>query len=106
MFWKRWVKEYVPTLTERSKWFNKAHDLKEGDVVLITDAQKNCGQWLMGRVEQVHQGKDGSVRSVDVKTQFGRLSRPTNKLCLLQEALYFRHSAERRGGCRGQLVDI
>ena len=87
MFWSRWVKEYVPLLTERSKWFNNSRNLKQGDVVLVTDTQKNRGQWLMGRVEHVHQGKDGTVRSVDLKTTFGRLSRPANKLCLLQECL-------------------
>ncbi|XP_044760878.1 uncharacterized protein LOC123318333 [Coccinella septempunctata] len=30
-FWNRWVKEYIPTLTKRTKWFEQNQNLKEGD---------------------------------------------------------------------------
>ncbi|KAL0869466.1 hypothetical protein ABMA27_005751 [Loxostege sticticalis] len=44
--WKRWIKEYLPTLTRREKWY-KADDkpLAVGDIVIIADDQLPRGQW-------------------------------------------------------------
>ena len=84
-FWKRWLREYVPALTERSKWCADQPNLKEGDVVLSIDANQPRGNWLLGRVLVTHQGKDGRVRSAELKTKLGTCTRPANKLCLLQE---------------------
>ena len=39
MFWKRWLKEYAPTLLVREKWNEKSDPLQEGDIVLIVDNQ-------------------------------------------------------------------
>ncbi|XP_036329719.1 uncharacterized protein LOC118741854 [Rhagoletis pomonella] len=36
-FWKRWISEYLPTLTRRVKWCEKSTPLKEGDLVFICD---------------------------------------------------------------------
>ena len=36
-FWSRWLKEYLPTLTMRKKWFQKISPLKSNSVVLISD---------------------------------------------------------------------
>lgn len=37
IFWKRWIKEYLPTLTKRTKLQNKNASLKVGDLVLLQD---------------------------------------------------------------------
>ncbi|KAL0803272.1 hypothetical protein ABMA28_017250 [Loxostege sticticalis] len=44
--WKRWIKEYLPTLTRREKWY-KADEkpLAVGDIVIIADDQLPRGQW-------------------------------------------------------------
>ena len=34
IFWKRWVREYIPTLQLRQKWCNPARNIVVGDVVL------------------------------------------------------------------------
>ena len=39
MFWKRWLKEYVPTLYERKKWQAENRNFKIGDLVIISDEQ-------------------------------------------------------------------
>ncbi len=39
-FWHRWVHEYLPTLTRRTKWFKSVTPLKIGDVVITVDLQK------------------------------------------------------------------
>ena len=43
-FWRRWIKEYLPTLTTRGKWIQEENNLKKGEIVLIeTDTKR--GQW-------------------------------------------------------------
>lgn len=58
LFWKRWIKEYLPTLHERQKWSMRKQDLKVGDVVLIMDKKVSRGQWPLGRVVEVFRSKD------------------------------------------------
>ena len=84
LFWKRWVREYLPTLQQRQKWFIPKRNLKENDIVLIDDKPLPRGAWRLGRVLAVHKGKDGLVRSVKVKTCHSELVRPVDKLCLLE----------------------
>jgi len=83
MFWQRWLKEYLPSLVKRSKWFDKAEPVKVGDFVLIVDDETSRNLWLKGVVERVFPGKDGQVRAVDVRTKLGVFRRPTVKICIL-----------------------
>ena len=84
LFWKRWVKEYLPILQQRQKWFTPKRNLKENDIVLIDDKLLPRGAWRLGRVLAVHKGRDGLVRPAKVKTCHSELVRPVNKLCLLE----------------------
>ncbi|XP_055915434.1 uncharacterized protein LOC129948452 [Eupeodes corollae] len=83
-FWKRWISEYLPTLTRRSKWCQVTEPLKEGDLVFICDRDMPRRQWCRGRVERVYQGVDGVVRRADVRTKSGVLRRPVSKLAVLK----------------------
>ncbi|CAM1300082.1 Uncharacterised protein at_DN2014 [Pycnogonum litorale] len=62
IFWSRWVKEYLPTLQERRKWFKPQRNICIGDIVLIADdkVSKNC--WSMGRVTNVYKDDKDIVR--------------------------------------------
>lgn len=82
-FWKRWILEYLPELTRRSKWWGVVTPLKEGDIVLIVDHEQKRNCWPRGRIETVHTAKDGQVRSAIVKTASGYLTRPAAKLAKL-----------------------
>ena len=84
VFWRRWLREYLPTLQKRQRWFYVCRDLKEDDLVLIVDENIPRGQWRLGRVVLVHKAKDGHVRSAVIKTRSGHLTRPISKLCLLE----------------------
>jgi hypothetical protein len=42
-FWKRWRKEFLPSLNLRSKWFHLQRNLKVGDVVLVVDPNAKRG---------------------------------------------------------------
>ena len=43
---------------------------------------RNC--WPMGGVIQINSGRDGLVHSAVIKTKSTVLTRPVNKLCLLE----------------------
>ena len=83
-FWKRWLREYLPTLLPTGKWRNKENDpIKVGDVVLIVDLQIPRNKWKKGEVIRIYPGKDGEVRIADVKTSTNEYTRPTRKLIKL-----------------------
>ena len=102
LFWKRWIKEYLPTLQERKKWNEPKENLKVDDLVLLADEHYPRGQWPLARVVEVFRGEDGYVRSAKVitsctvvtraKRQREReikvtrtvLTRPITKLCRLE----------------------
>ena len=84
-FWKRWAREYVPTLMKREKWTRDTPQLKVGDVVLVTEENAPRGRWPIARVSKVFPGSDGRVRSVELKTGSGTYVRPVAKLCRFEE---------------------
>ena len=85
-FWRRWLREYVPALIQRSKWTSDTRNLCVGDLVLLAGDNTPRGLWPLARVVQVFPGPDGRVRSVEVATAAGRFRRPATKVCLLEEA--------------------
>lgn len=44
LFWRRWTREYVPTLLERKKWNVPRRNLQIGDLVLIADETFSRGK--------------------------------------------------------------
>ncbi|XP_071832390.1 uncharacterized protein [Apostichopus japonicus] len=85
LFWKRWTKEYLPTLQRRQKWLQPERCTEVGDVVMIVDDQSPRNSWLMGVVIEAYKDKGGLVRSAKIKTKTATLVRPVVKLCLLLE---------------------
>lgn len=87
-FWKRWLREYLPTLLPRriSGHPEDASQLKEDDVVLIIDSSLPRCTWPRGRVLRTYPGPDGRVRIVDVETKGGVLRRPASRLVVLVPA--------------------
>ena len=85
VFWHRWIKEYVPLLQERQKWFKPERNVKVGDIVLVVDNTPR-NTWVLGKVLNVLADKNNLVRVVTVKTKSAVLDRPVSKLCLVLEA--------------------
>ena len=83
-FWKRWLREYLPSLQMRQKWHKTTGNLAKGDIVTLVDEQSPRNMWSLGRIVRTIPGKDGLVRTVEVKTKGTVLTRPVNKLCLLE----------------------
>jgi len=84
IFWKRWLKEYLPTLQERAKWMKPRRSLAIGNLVLTADENVHHGKWPVSKVIDVFRGKDGYVRSATVQTSLTVLTRPVTKLCFLE----------------------
>ena len=85
-FWRRWLREYVPYLTERRKWLHRIPNLKIDDVVIVVDPNSPRGHWPLARVVAVYPDPSGTVRTALVKTKTGSYIRPVSKLCLLEAA--------------------
>lgn len=85
LFWKRWVREYLPSLQECQKWNKVKQNLKSGHIVMILDDNAPRSSWLFGRVVQTISDAKGLVCRVLVKTKFSTLERPVDKLCLICE---------------------
>jgi hypothetical protein len=84
-YWKRWMREYVPTLIERKKWFMPNRNAEVGDRVLVIDENTRRGEWPVGTVVKVYPDGEGIVRHVTVKTESNEYKRPVTKLCLISE---------------------
>ena len=87
MIWRRWRKEYLPTLTMRSKWNKEQRNLKEGDLILLKSDDVPRSHWPLGRILKTFPGSDGRVRMAEVKTPNGTLMRPVAKICMLEESV-------------------
>ncbi|XP_062703964.1 uncharacterized protein LOC134286368 [Aedes albopictus] len=107
-FWRRWLKEYQPTITRRTKWFHDVRHVKEGDLVVIAnEGMRN--RWLRGRIVKTYPGRDSIPRRADVRTSDGSVlrNRPVTKLALLEIGTMSDAEPEvlstRGGGCCGPL---
>ncbi|KAI5725827.1 hypothetical protein M8J77_020771 [Diaphorina citri] len=81
-FWKRWSRDYINTLVQRSKWTSQRKNLQINDVVLV-QGMFQLHRWPLGRIIEVFPGVDNIVRVVKVKTDNGVFIRPVCKLALL-----------------------
>lgn len=83
-FWKRWEKEYLLSLRERQRrQGTTSTPIKRNDIVLIKQ-EGLPKKWNLGKVMKLHEGRDGNVRSVDLKTSTGIISRPVTMLYPLE----------------------
>ena len=85
--WRRWLKEYLPSLTVRHKWKTDQQNLQVDDLVLLVEDNIPRGQWRLGRVLEVYPSSDNKVRSLKIKTSSGSYVRPATKVCLMEDAV-------------------
>ncbi|XP_044571435.1 uncharacterized protein LOC123257246 [Drosophila ananassae] len=86
-FWRRWVLEYLPTLTRREKWCRREKPIQRGDIVFVCDPAIPRRDWRKGVVEETFAGTDGEVRRARVRIMDGDrtrwIMRPASKLAAL-----------------------
>ncbi|KAL9967439.1 hypothetical protein ACROYT_G025661 [Oculina patagonica] len=64
VFWKRWINEYLPSLTERGKWLRDQRKVRVGDLVLVLEENVPRNKWTVGRVTEVFEGRDSKVGAI------------------------------------------
>ena len=78
--WKRWIKEILPTLGQRSKWIKDGREYQVDDEVLIMDPNVPRYKWQPGRVVEVFPGRDGRIRVVKINTESGVVQSNVHRL--------------------------
>ena len=63
-FWRKWFAQVFDHLVPCPKWSKKYRDVKEGDVVLMRDANVIQDMYKLARVKKAIKGDDGHVRRV------------------------------------------
>ena len=86
VFWNRWTKEYIITLSFRQRWLNTERNFKEADVILLTSESLKRGKWPIGVISGMTVDDDGCVRTVNVRTKTGECLRDVRHLSLLEGA--------------------
>lgn len=80
-FWKRWQNEYLPQCQVRGKWLSKTNPMAINDVVIIRGENNPPTKWKLGRITQLHPGKDNVTRVVTLRTASGmEMHRPICRL--------------------------
>ncbi|XP_066157628.1 uncharacterized protein, partial [Euwallacea fornicatus] len=84
-FWSNWVKDYLASLQNRSKWKKSADkSIEIGSLVLLVEDNLPPLRWSLARVVQLHKGKDNVIRVVTVRLPNGTISKRTvSKICPL-----------------------
>ena len=78
-FWPVWTADYIRNLPPW-RGFSGRGDLKEGFLVLVQDLQRSRLKWQLGVVTRLIPGKDGVVRTVEVRTASGNLLRSVPRI--------------------------
>ena len=91
--WTRWSQDYLRNLPPTANKFQKRGDLQIGSVVLIKEDNIPRLKWPVGIINELFHGKDGLIRSVNLKTSKGMLVRPIQRLYDLEVNHQFKHDA-------------
>ena len=78
------MREWVPSLSSRKKWYNSQTNLQVGDIDMLISTENPRAHWPLGKVVEVYPGKDGYVKSVKLQVGEKKLVRPIVKLCPLE----------------------
>ena len=71
-FWRVWRDEYVRNLPPVVPKFGTRGSVKVGSVVIIRRDNVPRLKWPLATVEKLNRGRDGVIRSVEVRTSDGR----------------------------------
>lgn len=82
-FWRRWRREFLPTLQERQKWLHTEPNLRPGDIVTVIDDGEPRSRWPLARIVDVSPSADGLVRKVCVRIGSTQYDRPVNRVILI-----------------------
>ena len=68
LWYQVWNDLYLPMAAEYKKWYTRDDNLLKDDIVLFKlKDSKMASTWRLGKVEDVHEGRDGLVRGADIR---------------------------------------
>ena len=83
-FWNRWRHEYLTALRETHRITgNNKQCVNVGDIVLVHDDTVRVN-WKLAIIESGNKGKDGLIRSANIRTANGRTNCPIVRLYPLE----------------------
>lgn len=85
IFWRRFIREHLSVLQIRKEWDKAQRDLKQNDLVLFREDNILQSSWPLARVIETYPGKDDIVCSAKIKLPNFVLTRPCNKLWIIEE---------------------
>ncbi|XP_055622077.1 uncharacterized protein LOC129765689 [Toxorhynchites rutilus septentrionalis] len=85
-FWRHWRSEYLQELQKDTKGSVRNDGISIGRMVIIVDELQPPTRWSLARIVDVHPGKDHIIRVVSLRTARGVITRPTSKICFLQDS--------------------
>lgn len=80
LFWFIWNKDYLRNLPPAVNKFRNKGAIRKGSVVLIREDNTPRMKWPLGLVVNIYPGRDGVVRSVQLKTNRGSVVRSIQRL--------------------------
>ena len=94
MFWRKWTRNYFPSLLIRNKWYTEKRNVKSGDIVMVKDINTVRGNWIIARVSKTYQGIDKQVRKCQlsykqtrpgmvIPQKFTNIERPVQDLIVI-----------------------
>ena len=63
-FWRKWTRDFFPSLIVRPKWHVEKRNVRKGDVVIVKDSNAMRGEWRLALVSEAYPSEDGYVRKV------------------------------------------
>lgn len=75
-FWRKWIRNYFPSLVVSQKWHVDVCNVQAGDIILVKDLNVLRGEWKIAQVVNALRSKDGKVRDVLLRY---KISKPGNK---------------------------
>ena len=67
LFWKKWIRDFWPSLIIRQKWHFEKRNLRVGDIVIFQDSNILKANWKLGEILIANEGKDNKVRDVSIR---------------------------------------
>ena len=94
---KAWKNSYLMELALTKKWHRaNLPILAVGDVVSIRDPMLLRQEWRIGRVLELHRGKDGQIRQATLKSRKSKLTRKLQLLSKLEGVVLEQLSASQK----------
>lgn len=87
-FWQRWSDEYLVELQRRTKWRTQRPDPRVGDLAYLRETNQPPATWKRARITRVYPGKDGLIRSVQVRADGRLYDRPIHRLAIIPGASF------------------